>query len=116
MATSPKGRLLSRTTLTVLGSAPIGAYGVANETTKVQSIDEIHTNTTLGLDINEEQKIKRKKTYYIYKNKNDLEVATKSNFSSLFPKVDVDEYVKVNKLNLKKEEDVVDLFYYVNGN
>jgi hypothetical protein len=66
------------------------------------------------LDINEEIVFAKQKAYYVSGIKNHFVEANKKNISKLFPEKDIDNYIKENKLNLNKEEDLVQLFVFVN--
>ncbi|MEO5941845.1 MAG: hypothetical protein ABIP30_16510 [Ferruginibacter sp.] len=115
MASSPKNKLARRISLSILGAQAVGAYGTSNNTSKVDGIGTMYSNTTTDLDLNEEVKFKKTVSYFIRGAKGDFMPASKSNFEDVFPKVDISDYVKENKLNLKKEGDVVDLFLYANS-
>lgn len=115
MASSPKNKLARRISLTILGAQSIGAYGTSVNTNKVETVTNLYTNTTSDLDVNEEVKFKKSVVYFIKGAKGDFMPASKGNFEDVFPKVDIVGYVKENKLNLKKEQDVVDLYLYANS-
>lgn len=112
MASSPNNKLARRVSLTVLGAQTVGAYGSTNNTAKVEGIGTLFTT---DLDMNQDVKFKKSVTYFIKGGKGDFMPASKSNFEDVFPKVEISDYVKENKLNLKKEGDVVDLFLYANS-
>lgn len=112
MASSPNNKLARRVSLTILGAQTVGAFGSTNNTAKVEGIGTLYTT---GLDVNEDMKFKKSVSYFIRGAKGDFMPASKGNFEDVFPNVDISSYVKENKLNLKKEGDVVDLFLYANS-
>lgn len=112
MASSPKNKLARKVSLSVIGAQTVGAYGSTNNTAKVEGIGTLYTTE---LDLNQDVKFKKTVSYFIRGAKGDFMPASKSNFEDLFPKVEISDYVKENKLNLKKEGDVVDLFLYANN-
>ncbi len=97
----------------------IGAFGTASPAKNVQTIDRILGSTWVPLSSNEELVFNRETTYYISLLKglqNDFVQVNKKNINrlqDLFPKKDVAGFIKENKSDLNKEEDVLDLFIYL---
>lgn len=117
MATSAKARLAVKHTFKLAERQNLGAYGLSSPTMNVQTIGKIFSGgKSVDLPPNEELVFTRETTYYISLlkgPKNNFVVANKNNISDLFPKKDVEDFIKENKLNLNKEEDLIDLFIYI---
>jgi len=118
MATSATARLAIKHTFKFIERENVGAYGISSPTHGVQTIGKI-SGTGISYDIapNEELIFSKETKYYISSIKglkNNFVPANKNNLSRLFPKKNVEDYIKQNKLNLNKEEDLIDVFVYVN--
>jgi hypothetical protein len=66
------------------------------------------------LEGDEQLTFEKTTTYFIRKTNGKFVTATLHNFDRIFPKKDLADYVQKNKLNLKKQTDMVDLFVYAN--
>ena len=64
--------------------------------------------------LNEEFVFSKETTYYISSVKGHFVEANKKNISKLFPRRNIEGYIKENKLNLNKEKDLIDVFVYAN--
>lgn len=115
-ATSSKVRLAEKHIYKLLERKPIGAFETSSPAKHIERVDWILGVTKYDLNPNEELVFSRETTYYISpikELKNNFVVANKKNLNALFPKLDVDDFIKEHKLNLNKEEDLVDVFIYV---
>lgn len=116
VATSAKVRLAAKHRFKLAERKVIGAFGTSSPAKNIQVIEKILGVTAYDLLTNEELVYSRETTYYISPIKglkNQFVVANKKNLNNLFPKKNVDDFIKENKLNLNKEEDLVDVFIYV---
>ena len=119
VASSSRSKLLIKHSLKLMaGSQKVGAYGIASASQSIQSQDAFRGFIgTAGLDINEEFQFVKETTYYIRAGKKGGEIVTftKKNLEELFPKKEdkIEEYIKQNKVNFNKEQDVVDLYVFV---
>ncbi len=116
VATSAKVRLAAKHIFKLAERKTIGAFGTSSPAKNIQTIDKILGLSSYDLLPNEELVYSRETKYYISSVKglkNNFVVANKNNLSTLFPKMNVDEFIKANKLNLTKEEDLIDVFIYV---
>jgi hypothetical protein len=119
-ASSGKARLAVKHIYRLVERKTIGAFGTSSPAKNIQNIDKILGASSYNLGQNEELVFAKETTYYISLIKglkNDFVQVNKKNLSDLdemFPKKNVEDFVKENKLNLNKEEDVLDLFIYLN--
>jgi len=118
VASNSKTRLAIKHSLKLLaGTQKVGAYGIASSTGGIQSQDAFRGFIgTAGLDINEVYQFVKETQYYISVGNKHFVEFNKKNLEDLFPKKEdkIDEYIKTNKVNFNKEQDVVDLFVFVN--
>lgn len=115
-ASSAKARLAVKHTLKLAERNIIGAFGTSSPAKNIQNVDKILGATSYNLQPNEELVFQREITYYIsiIKGlKNNFVTINKKNLKELFPEKDIDNFIKENKLNLNKEEDVLDVFIYI---
>lgn len=115
VASSATARLALKRSLKSVDAQKLGAFGIPTATNRIQSQDEIRSFYIQKLDIMEEIVFTKVNSYYVSGIKNHFVEANKKNISKLFPKKDIDNYIKDNKLNLTKEEDLVQLFVFVNS-
>lgn len=115
VASTSKARLYKTTDFIYKGADAAGAYGTSTRNFSVNSVDIITDNAMKGLDLNTILNIEKVTTFYIGKMNGKMIKATKSNIEDMYPKKDVDGFVRDKKLNLNKAEDLVALFAYVNS-
>lgn len=117
VASSATTRLAVKHTWKLVERENVGPYGIASPTRSVQTIGKVFASRAYDLTPDEVLVFTKQTTYYISHIKkgfkNEFLVANKSNISDLFPKKDIDNYVKENRLNLNKEEDLIQLFVFV---
>ena len=116
VATSAKVRLGEKRIYKLLERKPIGAFSTSSPAKHIESVEWILGVTKYDLNPNEELVFSRETTYYISpikELKNNFVAANKKNLNSLFPKKNLDDYMKKNRTNLNKEEDLIDVFIYV---
>jgi hypothetical protein len=118
VASSATARLVIRHTYKESVRELIGAFGTTSPAKNIESHTKILNDGVSSNDLSrdEEVTISKETTYYISPingTKNNFVVATKNNINKLFPKKNVEKFVKENKLNLNKEEDLIDLMVYI---
>ena len=96
----------------------VGAFGTTSPAKNIESHTKILTEhaDSKELSQNEVVTISKETTYYISPindTKNNFVTATRSNINRLFPKKNVEDFIKDNRLNLNKEEDLIDLMVYI---
>lgn len=114
IASSSTAKLAVKYVLKTSGPQKTGAYGFAAPTADVESWIDYKNFTNQKLGINEEFVFVRQKIYYVSGSKKHFVEANSKNISRLFPKKDVNTYIKENKLNLNDEKDVMRLFAFLN--
>lgn len=115
VASTSKTRIYKTTDFIYKGADAAGAYGTSTRNFSVNSVDIITDNAMKGLDLNTILNIEKVTTYYIGHRNGKIIKATKSNIEDMYPKKDVDGFIKDRKINLNKAEDLVALFAYVNS-
>ena len=94
----------------------IGAYGQASPSGSIRTANRIMLgNTGSNLRLNEDLVIEKKTTYYWLDKYNTVLKATKANLLKLLPsdkERNIEEYVKNNKIDFKKEADLKKLLKY----
>lgn len=98
--------------------ALVGAFGIASPAKHVESRDAMLNDngvSTRQLGKNEEVTIIKETTYYIspLKDNTRFVAANKKNLDRLFPKKNVEDFIKENKINLNKEEHLIDLMVHL---
>lgn len=115
VATSFRARLAARRTLKLVQTDRVGAYGISSPTQNIVTQGLLLGATNYRLDANEEYVFTRETTYYISDLKGKFMEANKKNISKLFPKKDIEQFIKGNKLNVNKEADLMDVFVFANS-
>ncbi len=114
-ASSATARLAIKTEFKLADRQSIGAFGTTNPGVKIDNFVFYREGfNTLQLQVNEEYVFLKRKTYYISPIDESFALVSKKNISRIFPKKDIENYIKENKINLNKEADLVDLFVYAN--
>lgn len=129
VASSATARLVVKFKYKEAYRAPIGAFGISSPAKNVQTPDRIiidegavndsrwnQASTFMPSSSNEEVTFTKQTMYYISplsNPQNSFLPATKKNIDTLFPKLKVEDFIKDNKLNLNKEEDLIDLMVYI---
>lgn len=114
VASSATARLGIKRSLKTAGAQKLGAFGIPSATSKIESEDVIRDVNTQKLDISEEIIFTKQKAYFVSEMKNHFVAANKKNIARLFPGKNIEDYITTNKLNLNKEQDLIDLFVYAN--
>lgn len=114
VASSEFATLAVRYTYKLARKDNLGAYGIAAPTEKVESHNTILGLGRYELEGNEQLTFEKTTTYYIRKNNGKFVPATLHNFDRIFPKKDLEDFMKKNKLILKNQSDMLDLFVYAN--
>lgn len=114
VASSEIATLAVRYTYKLSRTDNAGAYGIATPTQKVESHTTLLGATRYELEGNELLTFEKTTTYYIRKSNGKFVTASLHNFERIFSKKDLADYVLKNKLNLKKQSDILDLFVYAN--
>jgi hypothetical protein len=116
IASGPTTRLAMKRTYKIVERQRLGAYNTGSPTDRVESFDAVRSFSIHQLSVNEEYVFSKTQTYYLTNkiDKNFVEV-NKKNILSLFPEKNkiLENYFDKNKVNFKKEEDVVDLFVFL---
>lgn len=118
-ASSATARLAVKHKIKLLERNTIGAFGTSSPAKNIQTVDKILGAGSYELSQNEELIFSKETTYYISPIKglkNNFVVVTKNSLDNLFPEKNVQEFIKENKLNLNKEEDLIDVFIYLSKN
>ena len=114
VASSEKATLAVRYTYKMARKDNVGAYGIATPAINVDSHSAILGTTKYALEGDEQLTFEKTTTYYLRKTNGKFVTATLHNFDRIFPKKNLEAYVKDNKLNLRKQSDMVDLFVFAN--
>ncbi|MEO7767550.1 MAG: hypothetical protein ABIS01_08995 [Ferruginibacter sp.] len=112
VASAGNARLTSRTTYRLSRKDNVGAYGTSSPAIKVEARDEILDNTKYKLKVNEILIFLKETNYYISSMKGQFVLANKKNIGKLFPGKNIEDYINQNKLNLNREEDLVNVIAY----
>ena len=105
-------RFLKNERMRIADKQKVGGYGIPNSTGTIESIDRIDTRVNYNdIDINENLLLSVTTTFYIETDKKTLVLASKRNIMNLFPKEEekISRFIKTQKLNLEKEDDLVQL-------
>ena len=105
-------RFLKNERMRIADMQKVGGYGIPNSTGTIESIDRIDTRVNYNdIDINENLLLSVTTTFYIETDKKTLVLASKKNIMNLFPKEEekISRFIKTQKLNLEKEDDLVQL-------
>jgi hypothetical protein len=89
--------------------------GIPSHGTSIDSYATLRNeNDTKQLILNEDLDVVLESTYFLIRNNGDMLNATKSNFLNLFKKnkQNIEEYLKLNKLNFNKESDLKKLLNF----
>ena len=89
-----------------------GAMGSVNRTAAIQSFSDFEeSGVPYDLVVPEDMVFKREVSYHIATSKGTLEPFKKKNILKLFShnKADVQKYIKANKINFDKQEDIIKL-------
>ena len=116
VASSPTARLAVKTTLKLAQRIKLtSSYGTGSPADKVVTLPIVMDFSTHPLSVNEELVFTKEKKYFIcpIKGENKFVEATRSNISKLFPKKNIDDFIRDNRLNLNKEQDLIDVFVYI---
>lgn len=117
VATSPTARLVAKYSFKEGPRALVGAFGTASPAKHVESRDAFLNSdgvSTKQLGKNEEVTFIKETTYYISPiNTTNFVVASKKNIERLFPKKKVEDFIKENRINLNKEQDLIDLMVHI---
>ncbi len=92
-----------------------GGYGIATGTSSIENINSLSSSTE-KLNVSQEITYAVKNTFYLQSGKSIL-AATEKNFKKVFPKnkKTIDGYIEEQKLHLKRETDIINLFNYCAG-
>jgi hypothetical protein len=114
VASSDIATLAVRYTYKLARKDNVGAYGIATPTINVDSHSALLGASKYELQGDAQLTFEKTTTYYIRKTNGKFVTATLKNFERIFPKKDLADYMQKNKLNLRKQTDMVDLFVYAN--
>jgi hypothetical protein len=115
VASTSKTRLYRTVLFEFKGVDAVGAYGTTSRNFSVSSINTLLENFKQDLDPNTVFNIEKITTYYIGHIGGKMIKATKSNISDMYPRKDVEDFIKEKKINLNKAEDLVVLLAFVNA-
>ena len=117
IASSGIARLAVKHTFKLVGRQSVGPLGISSASTGTEKIGRVYGNgRPYDLLPNEELVFSKETTFYISPTKgkkNDFVIANKNNIDKLFPKINIEEFIKHNKINLNKEEDLLSLIVYI---
>jgi hypothetical protein len=120
VASSGVAKLAQRRTYKVISRALVGAFGTSSPAKDIVPITRIlGAGTSYDLAYGEELTLSKQTIYYVSPVKglnNNFVVANKKNLIALFPKKNIEDFIKENKINLNKEEDLIDVFIYLSKN
>lgn len=120
VASSGLARLVVRRAYKEGPRALVGAFGTASPAQNVVTAPRVSIDGLAShkLNPNEQIAIIKETTFYI-NNLNNPKIgfvlATKKNIDKLFPKLKVQDFIDENKLNLNKEEDLIDVMVYISN-
>ncbi len=115
-ASSATIRLAIKHKMRLIERKPVGAFGTSSQAKNIQTVDKILGANSYDLSPNEEMVFSKETTYYISPINglaNNFLIVNKNNLKDLFPRKNVEGFIKENKINLNKEEDVIDVFIYL---
>ena len=118
VATSGTARLAVKHTYKEGPKALVGAFGTSSPAKNLESHTKILNDGASSKDLSPDEVVtfSKETTFYISSingKRNNFVVASKKNIDNLFPKKKVEDFIKENKLNLNKEEDLIDLMVYI---
>jgi hypothetical protein len=117
IASSGIARLAVKHIFKLVERQSVGPFGISSATTGIQKIGRVFGNgRPYDLLPNEELVFSKETTFYISPTrgkKNDFVVANKNNIDKLFPKINIEEFIKQNKINLNNVEDLLLLMVYI---
>jgi hypothetical protein len=94
----------------------IGAFGIPNSGTAIETVDRIEDNQrSYRLNPNETLILRKSTSYYIQTAASEIIPANKKNAVSLFPNNQeaVKEYLKTHNVNFNKESDLIELVNFL---
>ena len=119
VASSGAARLASATTFKLVSIATIGAFGLSSPAVDARGVSVIIGEGAWNfLQPNQEITISKVTTFYIGRingNKNTFVPVNKKNLSKLFPKKDIENFMREKSINLNKVEDLVDLMVFISN-
>jgi hypothetical protein len=120
IASSGIARLAVKHIFKLVERQNVGPFGISSSSTGVQKIGRVFGNgKPYDFLPNEELVFSKETTFYISPTKgkkNDFVVANKNNIDKLFPKINIEKFIKENKLNLNKVEDLLSVMVYISNN
>lgn len=118
VATSGTARLAVRRIYKEAYRALVGPFGTNSPAKHVEGAAGVRVNgiSSTELSSNEVITLSKETIYYISPLKNgkiNFVEATKKNLEKLFPKKDIADFIRDNRINLNKEKDLIDLMVYI---
>lgn len=118
VASSATARLVRRHTYKESTKALVGAFGTSSPAKNIESHEKLLNDGVSATDLTRDEEVTylKETTYYIGAIKDDKYTfvpATKNNINKLFPKKNIEDFIKENKVNLNKEPDLIDLMVYI---
>jgi hypothetical protein len=113
---SDKATLAVNRKMKVVDRQKEGGYGQQTSTSSISSMSSTDNGTNLqyNLKVNENFVVKMEEKFFLIDEKAKVTILNKSNIQRAFPqhKKQIAEYIKINKPNYAKEEDVKALLVY----
>ncbi|HUQ67428.1 MAG TPA: hypothetical protein VM101_14790 [Flavitalea sp.] len=113
---SRKVKLYSYEKMKIGDKQKIGAMGIPNTASAIESVEKIDTyQRSYNIDINETLILSTTTSYYIQTGTSQITAATKKNVLTLFSKngVEVKEYIKSNNISFNKHGDLMKLVSFL---
>jgi hypothetical protein len=94
-----------------------GAYGLSSATTATNNLTALLAKRSVDLNVNQEIVLVKNTSYLIGNKFNEFVPFDRKSIMKMFPrkKPDIDEYLKKNKVNYSKKEDLIKLVDFLKG-
>jgi hypothetical protein len=111
----PFGKLLKKQILRLSDEHKSGAYGISSPTHNIETKQTLIAEQTLKLLLNRDLILTKEKQYYLLSSSGKLVPVNKKHIIQVFPnrKNSIDNYLKENDINFRREQDLLQLFTYL---
>lgn len=109
------GKLAIKNSLRFADAKKIGAFGVPNSTSRIESLNEFRAYQNHKLISNEEIIFNKEKVFFIGNADNVFLPANRKNILKLYPSIkkNVDAYLDSHSINFQSENDLLDLLKFI---
>jgi hypothetical protein len=113
--TTTSCKLATKQSIQLKDVRKIGAFGLASNTSKIESLDQLRSEQTHRLVANEEIIFSKEKRYYFGNEKNFFLPANKKNVLKLLPskKNEIEGYLMNHNIDFQNEEQLLDLLNFI---